>query len=146
MKLVSACLLGFDCKYNGSNNLNNKIINLSQKEELIPICPEQSGGLTTPRVPSETTGDGQYVLYGEAKVISKNGKDVTQNFIKGAIETLNVAKKYNIKEAILKARSSSCGCGKIYDGTFTGKLIDGDGVTTALLKQNWIKVITEEDI
>jgi len=104
---------------------------------LIPVCPEQMGGLSTPRETAEKK---------KGKVITKSGKDVTLNFKKGAREVLKIAKLLGIKKAILKQRSSSCGCGKIYDGTFSGKVIKGDGVTAALLKRNKIKVITEEDL
>jgi uncharacterized protein YbbK (DUF523 family) len=144
MKLVSACLLGINCKYDGRNNANSKVICL---KDLVPVCPEQLGGQPTPRPNSEITGgSGHDVIGGLAKVIEKDGNDVTSSFIKGANEVLNIAKSLDIKEAILKARSPSCGCGKIYDGTFTRKLINGDGVTTALLKKNGIMVITEEDL
>ena len=115
--------------------------------KLIPVCPEKLGGLPIPRPPAEIkNGQGRDVLAGKARVKNKSGKDVTVNFIKGAKEVLKIAKALEVKEAILKARSPSCGCDKIYDGTFTGKLTRGDGVTTALLKKNKIKVITEEDL
>lgn len=146
MKLCSACLLGINCRYDGQNKLNQKIIELAKKELLIPVCPEQLGGLSTPREGPEITGDGSEVLDGKAKVITKTGKDVTENFIRGAKETLELAILLNIKEAILKQKSPSCGCGKIYDGTFSGNLIKGDGVTTALLKRNKIKTISEKDL
>ena len=137
MKLVSACLLGIKCRYDGKSKPNKKVIKLLKSRELIPICPEQFGGLTTPREPAEQRGK---------RVFTKSGKDITKNFVTGARETLKLAKLLNIKEAILKTRSPSCGCGKIYDGTFTSTLVNGDGVTTALLKKNKIKVITEEDL
>ncbi|UZE93883.1 MAG: DUF523 domain-containing protein [Candidatus Pacearchaeota archaeon] len=136
-KLVSACLLGIKCAWDGKDNLNKKVIKLSKKEILIPVCPEQLGGLSTPREPSNQRGK---------KVVSKSGKDVTKNFVKGAKETLKLAKLLNIKEAILKQKSPSCGCGRIHDGTFSGKTIEGDGVTTTLLKRNGIKVISEEEL
>ena len=110
---------------------------MSKREILIPVCPEQLGGLPTPREPSEQKGK---------KVVTKLGKDVTKNFKNGAKEVLKLAKRFNIKEAILKQRSPSCGCGQIYDGTFTGTIIKGDGVTAALLKKNRIKIISEEDL
>lgn len=116
---------------------NKRIIGLSRKEALIPVCPEQLGGLSTPRENSEIKGK---------RVITASGKDKTENMKKGAEETLKIAKLFNIKQAILKQKSPSCGCGKIYDGTFSGKIIKGDGVTAALLKKNKIKVISEEDI
>lgn len=101
--------------------------------EIIPICPEQLGGLPTPRPASEIIGD---------KVINNEGTDVTSNYQKGAEEALKIAKLLGIKKALLKAKSPSCGNGKIYDGTFSGTLIDGDGITTKLLKENNIEVIT----
>jgi len=137
MKLCSACLLGIRCRYDGKSKRNRKVIELTKKEILIPVCPEQLGGLPTPREPAEQKGK---------KVFTRSGKNVTKKFLKGAKEVLRVAELFGIKEAILKQKSPSCGCGKIYDGTFTGKLIKGDGVTTSLLKKNKIKVISEEDL
>jgi len=137
MKLCSACLLGVKCRYDGESKSCEKVISLSKKEALIPICPEQLGGLPTPRTPAEQKGK---------KVFTKNGEDVTSKFENGAEEVLKLAKLYNIKEAILKQRSPSCGSGKIYDGTFSNTLIKGDGVTTILLKRNGIKVISEEEL
>ena len=147
MKLCSSCLLGIKCKYNGESNKNQKIIELSKTETLMACCPEYAGGLPTPRDPSEIVeGDGYDVLDGKAKVMTKNGIDVTSEFIKGANKTLEQAKTNNIKIAILKQRSPSCGSGQIYDGTFSGKIKTGDGVTTALLKRNNIKVLSEDSI
>ena len=146
VKICSACLLGIKCRYDGRDKPNAKVLDLAKKEILIPVCPEQLGGLSSPRDPSETTGIGSEVLDGKARVITKDGKDVTQNFIKGAEEVLKLAKLFNVKEAILKQRSPSCGCGKIYDGTFSNTLVDGDGVAAALLKRNNINVISEEDL
>jgi len=137
MKLCSACLLGIKCRYDGKSKPNKRVIELSRKEVLIPVCPEQLGGLPTPREQAEQRGN---------KVITKSGKDVTQNFRKGAKEVLKLAKLFGIKKVILKQRSPSCGCGQIYDGTFSGRIIKGDGVTTTLLKKNKIKVISEEDL
>jgi uncharacterized protein YbbK (DUF523 family) len=135
--LVSACLLGINCKYDGTSNKNEKILKLAKDFILIPICPEILGGLPTPREPAEQKGK---------RVITKSGEDVTKYFEKGAKEVLKIAKILKIKKAILKQKSPSCGCGKIYDGTFSGKLIKGDGVTTKLLKKNGIEVFSEEDI
>ncbi len=137
MKICSACLLGIKCRYDGKDKKNKKVINLSKKEILIPVCPEQLGGLSTPREPAEQKGK---------KVFTKSGKNVSKNFEKGAREVLKIVKLYCVKEAILKQKSPSCGCGQIYNGTFSGKIIKGDGVTTSLLKKNEIKVITEEDL
>jgi len=147
MKLCSACLLGKKCRYDGRSKPNKKIIELSKKEKLIPICPEQLSGLPTPRTPSEIQGgSGEGVLDGKCKVLSKDGEDVTKEFIKGAEEVLKRSKLTGIKEAILKQKSPYCGCGKIHNGTFSDTLVEGDGVTTALLKRNKIKIISEEDI
>lgn len=137
MKLCSACLLGVKCRYDGKDSLNKRVIELLKTEFLIPVCPEQLGGLPTPREPAEIVGN---------RVITKSGIDVTEKFVRGAKETLRIAKLFGVKEAILKQGSPSCGCGRIYDGTFSGKTIKGDGVTTALLKKHGIKVITEEDL
>lgn len=135
--LCSACLLGIKCRYDGKSKPNKKVIKLAKKAILIPVCPEILGGLPTPREPAEQR---------EKKVMTKSGKDVTQNFKEGAKQVLKIAKLLGIKEAILKQKSPSCGCGKIYDGTFSGRIIKGDGITAALLKRNKIKVISEEDL
>jgi len=137
MKLCSACLLGINCRYDGKSEPNKKVIELSKKEVLIPVCPEQLGGLPTPREPAEQKGK---------KVLTKSEKGVTENFERGAEQVLKVVKLFGIKEAIMKQRSPSCGCGQVYDGTFSGKIIMGDGVTTVLLKRNGVKVISEEDL
>ncbi|MEM1563511.1 MAG: DUF523 domain-containing protein [Candidatus Bathyarchaeia archaeon] len=137
MKLCSACLLGIRCRYDGKDALNKKVIMLLKTETLIPVCPEQLGGLPTPREPAEIRG---------GRVITRSGKDVTENFKRGAEETLKIAKLFGIKEAVLKQGSPSCGCGRIYDGTFSGKVIEGDGVTTTLLKKHGIMVVTEENL
>lgn len=145
-RLVSACLLGVNCRYDGKNNLNEKVMRLAAKEALIPVCPEQLGGLGTPRVPMGITGGGgSEVLDGKAKVIDGNNKDVTKNLVRGAEETLKIARASGVREAIFKARSPSCGCGKIHVGT-SPRLVKGDGVTAALLKRNGICVITEEEL
>ena len=138
MKLCSACLLGIKCRYDGGDKRNEKVVEIAKDEKLIPICPEQLGGLSTPREQSEIQSNGT------VKTIS--GKNVTQNFLKGAGEVLKIAKKYGITEAILKQKSPSCGCGKIYNGTFSGKITEGDGITASFLKKNGIKIITEEDL
>lgn len=133
MIIISACLCGINCKYSGENNLNSNALKLLKEGKAILVCPEQLGGLTTPRIPCEIMGgDGEDVLNGEAKVISKEGKDCTKEFLKGAYEALKIAKEVNAKKAIFKSKSPSCGCGKIYDGSFSGNKIDGNGVTAAL--------------
>ena len=148
MKLISACLLGIKCAWDGQDIYkSDKAIELSNSEMLMPVCPEHLGGLRTPRAPQEIQGGGGVdVLDGKCKVININGEDVTKEFIAGAEETLKIVKLFHIEEFIGKSRSPSCGCGQIYDGTFSRELIDGDGVTTALLKRNGIRVITEEDL
>lgn len=144
--LCSACLLGVKCRYDGQGKPNEKVIGLLSKEILIPVCPEQLGGLSTPRTPAEITGQGGLVLDGKTKVMTKTGGDVTENFVRGAEEALRIAKVFGARKAILKQKSPSCGCGKIYDGTFSDKLVAGDGVAAALLKRNGIKVISEENL
>lgn len=144
-KTVSACLLGEKCRHDGGSKADKRVISLSQKEELIPVCPEQLGGLPTPRTRSEIAGgDGHDVLAGKAKVIARDGRDVSSEFLKGAYVVLDIAQREGAREAILKSDSPSCGCGKIHDGAFSGKLKEGDGVTAALLKENGIMVKSEE--
>lgn len=146
MKLVSACLCGINCKYNGKNNINLYFMELMQEGAVIPVCPEQLGGLPTPRLPAEiNAGSGQDVLAGNSKVINKNGEDVSDNYIRGAYETLKIAKLVGVEIAILKSRSPSCGSKYIYDGSFSYKLRQADGVTAALLKENGIRVMDEDE-
>lgn len=137
MILVSACLAGVKCRYDGKDNANTKVIDLVKKGIAIPICPEQLGGLTTPRIPAEILED---------KVINIKGENVTTQFIKGAKETLRIAELAKCHKAILKQSSPSCGYGKIYDGSHTGKIIKGMGLTTKLLSLKGIKILTEEDL
>ena len=135
--LVSACLLGCECRYKNDGCPNEEIISLAKDNEIIPVCPEQLGGLPTPRLPSERVGD---------KVIMSDGTDVTKQYMKGAQTALYLAKTLNADYAILKAKSPSCGHGLIYDGTFTGAKIPGNGVTTELLLKNGIAVYSEEEL
>ena len=150
MIIVSACLLGENCKYSGGNNKSVNVIKYLEDKEYILVCPEQLGGLSTPRNPSEiiTYGnkDGNDVLSGCTKVLSNKGIDVTKNFIQGAEETLKIAKEHNAKTAILKAGSPSCGYKKIYDGSFLGNKIQGMGVTAAILNKENIALLDEDDI
>lgn len=134
--IISACLLGLDCKYDGGNNRlpEERLRMLTEKYELIPVCPECYGGLTTPRTPSERLGD---------RVVSKTGADVTEQFYKGAQAALYLARLFGAGLAILKANSPSCGSGTVYDGSFKGTLATGDGVTAELLKSHGIIVINE---
>jgi uncharacterized protein YbbK (DUF523 family) len=135
--LVSACLLGVNCKYNGKNNEADKIKEHMKDHIFIPICPEQLGGLTTPRPPAE--------FVEEAKIKNNKGLDVTKEFAIGAEETLRIAELCNCKYAVLKERSPSCGSKQIYDGSFQGKVKTGMGMAARLLEQNGIKVYSEEN-
>ena len=134
--LISACLLGLKCRYDGLSKENKDIINMLDKFEFIPVCPEIFGGLETPRVASEKIGK---------SVINKSGLDVTSNYKRGAEETLRLCKLYNCDIAVLKSKSPSCGKGLIYDGTFSGNLVSGNGITVQLLIDNGIQVYTEEE-
>lgn len=135
--LVSSCLLGENCRYKGDNCKNEKVLALKGEHELIGVCPEVMGGLSTPRAPSERVGD---------KVISSEGKDVTENYRAGAEAALEIAKREKVDYCIFKAKSPSCGCGKIYDGTFSGKLVEGNGVTSELFLKNGFSIKTEESL
>lgn len=135
--LISACLLGLRCRYNAEPVTNERVLALAKTHTLIPVCPEQLGGLPTPRPPAERLGE---------RVVSNDGTDVTNAFVRGAEETLLMARTLGCKTAILKARSPSCGHGRIYDGSFTGALIPGSGVTAELLTKNGIRVFTEDEL
>jgi uncharacterized protein YbbK (DUF523 family) len=137
--LISACLYGEECRYDGkSNKLDSATLSLLKQEyELVPVCPEVLGGLPTPRTPSERVGD---------RVIMKNGQDVTVQFKKGAAEALRIAVREGASGALLKERSPSCGYEKIYDGSFSGELVAGRGVCAELLISEGISVFGESDI
>lgn len=135
--LISACLMGINCRYNGKSEIIKELEELKDKYNLVPVCPEIYGGLKTPRNPAERVND---------KVLTNNGEDVTYNYAKGAEEILKLAKFYDCKYAILKERSPSCGFGRIYDGTFSKTTIDGNGVTADLLAKNGVKIIGESKI
>ncbi len=135
--IVSACLLGTPCRYDGRSKPNSKVLALNEKYELIPICPEVMGGLPTPRIPCEIVND---------KVLRQDGADVSQSYIKGAEEALKIATQNGCKIALLKARSPSCGKGKIYDGTFSRTLKNGNGICADLFIKNNITVIDENEI
>ena len=139
MYLVSACLAGFNCRYDGRSNENKTVIDLVKQGKAVPVCPEQLAGLHTPRVSCE-------IQMQNRRVISKDGRDLTEEFVNGAERTLAIAQALNIKKAILKAKSPSCGCGEIYDGSFSGKLVEGNGLTAELLIKNGIEVCTEMQI
>ena len=133
MIIVSACLAGYRCRYDGKIVPDEEIVALVKRGEAIPVCPEMMGGLPCPRVPSERTADGSHV-------VTREGSDVTEAFRIGAEETLRMAHLYGCDKAILKAKSPSCGCGRIYDGSFSGTLKEGFGVTAELLLENGITV------
>lgn len=137
--LVSACLLGVNCRYNGVPVEDRAVTELLKREDitLILVCPEQLGGLPTPRKPSERKGD---------LVVSSEGEDRTEAFTKGAEEALRIAKLYGCEAAVLKERSPSCGNKEVYDGSFTGTLVPGEGVTAELLRRNGVKVFGESEI
>ena len=135
--LVSACLLGVPCRYDGQNKPCAALELLAERFVLVPICPEQLGGLPTPRVPAERRGD---------RIITREGTDVTVNYRRGAEEALRIARITGCKTALLKAKSPSCGCGRIYDGTHTGTLTDGNGVLAETLMKMGVKVVGESEI
>ncbi len=135
--LVSACLLGVHCRYNEKGALDPAVWELGKRASLIPVCPEIMGGLATPRAPAERIGD---------KVVTIDGDDVTEKYLRGAKETLALARLYGCRLAVMKERSPSCGSGMIYDGTHTGTRIPGDGVTAELLKACGISVYGESEV
>jgi uncharacterized protein YbbK (DUF523 family) len=137
MIIVSACLAGLHCRYDGEEKSNEEVMRLVAEGKAIPVCPEQLGGLTTPRLPCEIVN---------GRVMRKDGVDVTAEFERGAREALALAKLTGANEAILKAKSPSCGAGRIYDGTFSGNVVPGDGVFAALCRQEGITLRTEEDL
>ena len=132
--LVSACLLGANCRYDGGANGICEIAELMELCELVPVCPEQLGGLPTPRPPSECAG---------GRVLTRDGADVTAAYERGAAEALRMAERFGAKLALLKERSPSCGCGMIYNGSFTGKLAPGDGATAEALKARGVEIFGE---
>lgn len=135
--LVSACLLGVSCRYDGKSKPNENVISLKDRYNIIPVCPEIMGGLPTPRKASEIQG---------CQVVMGDGTNVTKEYRKGAEEVLRLCRLFGCKRAVLKEKSPSCGCGKVYDGTFSGKLIDGNGITAKLLIENGIEVFGETGI
>ena len=135
--LISACLLGVGCRYDGGRVKKVDVAPLAERFELIPVCPEIMGGLPTPRVPSERIGD---------RVLMKDGSDVTENFLRGAEDAYLIAQSLDAKIALLKERSPSCGSGMIYDGSFSGNLTYGDGVAAEYLKAHGIDVYGESEI
>lgn len=135
--LVSACLLGVRCRYDGASKMHPDIAALKDQHTLIPVCPEQLGGLPTPRPPAERQG---------TRVLTAAGMDVTLQYERGAEEALRLCRLFDCEAAVLKERSPSCGCGKIYDGTHTGTLIDGNGVTAECLLAQGVPVYGESQI
>ncbi len=135
--LVSACLLGIDCRYSGDGKYIKELEELKEKVHFIPVCPEQLGGLPTPRNPVELIG---------GKAFDKDGRDCTEQFYKGAKESCKLAEYFDCEAAILKANSPSCGYGQIYDGSFQGKLIPGNGVTADMLAKRGVKIFSEKNL
>ena len=135
--LISACLLGVQCRYDGGSKPVMPTVALMEQYHLIPICPEQLGGLPTPREPSERRAD---------TVVSRSGADVTAQFRRGAEQALHLARLYGCKAAVLKERSPSCGSGEVYDGTFSGTLVPGYGATARLLRTEGVRVVDEEQL
>ena len=141
MKIVSGCLVGIDCRFDGKNRISTDLIEDFKKGELISLCPEQLGGLPTPRPPSRiVNGNGYDVLDGRTRVVNQKGDDVTEKFIEGATEVLKITKILDVEEAVLESKSPSCGCGRIYD-EISGELVESEGVLTALLKRNGVRAI-----
>lgn len=135
--IASACLCGFHCRYDGTAASHRVLRKLCARGLAVAVCPEELGGLQTPRPPCEIH---------EGRVIDSTGRDVTASFRHGAEETLRIAQEHGATMAVLKERSPSCGSGIIYDGTFSGRRIAGQGVTAALLRANGITVLSEEDL
>ena len=145
--LVSACLAGRACRFDGSGALEDEVAARVEAGRAVLVCPEVDGGLGTPRPPAEIVGgDGADVLAGRARVVTNEGVDVTEAYVKGAERALAAARRVGATTAILKARSPSCGVGRVYDGTFSRTLEAGDGVTAALLAANGIEVVSDEDL
>ena len=132
--LVSACLLGVRCRYDGASKPDEAVLKLMERHTLVPVCPEQLGGLATPRPPAERQGNA---------VRTRSGADVTGQYRRGAEEALRLCRLYSCRAAVLKERSPSCGSGAVYDGTFSGVLTNGSGMTAELLEENGIPVYGE---
>jgi uncharacterized protein YbbK (DUF523 family) len=145
--LVSACLAGRACRFDGSSNRARRVARLVAEGRAVLVCPEVDGGLGTPRPPAEIVGGtGADVLAGRARVVTDQGRDVTEAYLEGARRALSAAQRAGARTAILKARSPSCGKGAVYDGSFSRTLTAGDGVTAALLEAHGIEVVSDEDI
>ena len=135
--LVSACLLGVRCRFDGGSKPDARVLALVARDGILPVCPEQLGGLSTPRVRHERVG---------SRVVSESGVDATEAFERGADEAIRLAQLAGSRRAVLKARSPSCGVGQIYDGTFQGRVVSGDGVLAARLRALGFALETEEDV
>lgn len=135
--IVSACLAGINCRYDGGNNFCAKVVELAKLNKAVPVCPEQLGGLSTPRNPCEIAGK---------RIFDSKGNDLTASFMRGVTESLKIADMFGCKGAILKQRSPSCGYGKIYDGSFTGKLICGNGFLAHAFSEKGLTIYTEESL
>ena len=135
--LISECLCGVPCRYDGKDNYIDKIEVLKEYYELVPVCPEVLGGLSTPRDPAERQGN---------RICTANGTDVTDEFLRGAQLTVDIALKHGCKEALMKAKSPSCGYKRIYDGTFSRALTVGHGCTIEALLEKNLSIYTEDDI
>lgn len=146
MYLISACLCGINCRYNSSNSYNEICSKLMIENKAIPVCPEQLGGLSTPRTPCELQGTANEVIEGKNRIIDSDGIDVTEMFLRGANEVLKLSKMLNVKKAILKEGSPSCGVNFVYDGTFEGRKISGMGITSQILSDASIEVLSENDL
>lgn len=149
--IVSACLLGVECNYKSEassvwQKRPDLFRELARTYNVVPVCPEQLGGLPTPRIPAELTGSVSDVFSGSAQVINMNNDDVTGQFVKGARAALYLAEMFQVKAAILKAKSPSCGYKQVYDGTFSGRLLSGQGLTAYLLSCSKIMLFDEEDL
>jgi uncharacterized protein YbbK (DUF523 family) len=145
--LVSACLAGRACRYDGSDNADPRLGGAIEGRPAVLVCPEEEGDLGTPRPPAEIVGgDGADVLAGRARVVTDAGRDVTDQYIRGAEIALGRAQRTGATVAVLKARSPSCGRDCIYDGSFTRSTRSGDGVTAALLRAHGIEVLTEDEL
>ena len=137
MIIVSACLTGFPCRWNGESRFSEEAADLIGRGFAIPVCPEQLGGLTTPREPAEIR---------DSRAMSRTGEDLTSYFQKGAQIVLEIARKYRCETAVLKEHSPSCGVHEIHDGSFSGKLVRGSGITAKLLSENGLQILTENDL